>query len=112
MYKDGELFYEDRGILYSVSVLDAKNDYYRVTKYTEGIKRYSGEFKNEKLNGKWFVWYEDGSLQHESDMVNGKEHGNSIWYFKNGDLMSKKKFISGIEVPNTIFKSYLWTPTK
>lgn len=61
-----------------------------ITYYSNHKKRYEGEYKNGKRNGKWMYWYENGSIWSEGYFKNDLSDGKRIVWRGNG-----KKYYEG-----------------
>jgi len=63
--------------------------------YENKQKQSEGEFKNNKMSGKWTYWYDNGNKWAEGYYINQIEHGlKTIWH-RNGQKYYEGKFENG-----------------
>ena len=103
----GVVLYHDNGNIDFINY-EGEKDGLSVRFLDTGEKIYEGTYKNRKLNGnvfKWyengqmgfkntfkdgkceglsFIWYESGQAYSKSNNKNGKKDGLEIWWYKNG----------------------------
>jgi antitoxin component YwqK of YwqJK toxin-antitoxin module len=52
--------------------------------YPNHNKFYDGEFKDNRKDGKWIVWYQNGSTWSEGFFSKGLDDGKRTGYYENG----------------------------
>ena len=95
----GSLYYKNGTIKYIGDFVDGKKEgfgkYYFDDKnwfVMENGKKfyfiigdyYTGQWKNDSMNGKGTIYLKDGSIKYEGDFVNNKITGYGKYYFENG----------------------------
>ncbi len=63
--------------------------------YENHQKQYEGEFRNNKKDGRWTVWYNNGKVWSEGDFKNGVAHGERLNYYENGQLHIEGQYTDG-----------------
>jgi hypothetical protein len=71
------------GTYYEGNIIKLKNGYGRLY-YNNGNKKYEGNFKNDKFEGKGTYYYENGKIKYDGEWVNDKFEGNGKEYYENG----------------------------
>ncbi len=77
---------------------DTTTNYFAETGfYQNGNKQYTGQFKNNKRNGKWAYWYENGTIWSKGFYNNGLRSGKSQVYHKNGNIFFTGYYKNGVQ---------------
>lgn len=63
--------------------------------YPDHQKFYEGEYKDNKKDGKWVVWYKNGNIWSEGYYKNGLDHGKRTAYHENGEKHFTGKYREG-----------------
>jgi antitoxin component YwqK of YwqJK toxin-antitoxin module len=65
-------------------------------KYENGQKKFEGNIKDGKLDGKITAWYENGQKKAETNLIDGKIiDGKDIKWYKNGQKKYEKNYKKG-----------------
>ncbi|MFH0940114.1 MAG: DUF1570 domain-containing protein [Planctomycetota bacterium] len=73
-----------------------------VNKWPNGKKKFEGELKDNRVNGKVTYWYENGQMQSTGTMRDGQWHGIITFWTKNGKLMETLEYYNGQQVENVV----------
>jgi len=71
--------------------------------YDNGQIKYEGNYKDDKVDGKWTWWYENGQKELESNYKDGKRDGKWTWWYENGQKECEGEYEDGHEVGNWIW---------
>jgi antitoxin component YwqK of YwqJK toxin-antitoxin module len=63
--------------------------------YPNHNKFYEGEFKNNRKDGKWTVWYQNGNVWSDGFFSKGLDDGQRIGYYENGGKHFAGKYNNG-----------------
>ena len=67
------------------------------TKYTNGVLKTQGNFKNGQRDGQWYSWYSKGNPWSETVFENGIKNGPTKTWFENGKLRYEGQFKSDVK---------------
>lgn len=67
------------------------------TKYTNGVLKTQGNFKNGKRDGQWYSWYSTGKPWSETYFENGIKSGPTKTWFENGKLRYEGQFSNDLK---------------
>ena len=81
----------------------AKSVIKEIEYYEGGEKKYVGNFKNNKKDGKWTFWFQDGKMWSEGYFTKGLRSGESKVYYENGELFFIGEYINGKKVNTWTF---------
>ena len=62
------------------------------SKYSNGVLRTQGNYKNGKRDGQWYSWYSTGKPWSETYFENGIKTGPTKTWFENGKLRYEGQF--------------------
>ena len=71
------------------------NRQYITVWYMGGNKKYEGEYKDGKEEGKWIGWYWNDTIQYEKEYEDGKEEGKWFGWYWNGNKMYEGEYKDG-----------------
>ena len=63
--------------------------------YENGNKKYEGECKDDKRNGKGVSYYENGNIEYEGEYKDGKKNGSGVSYYNNGNKQYEGEWKDG-----------------
>jgi antitoxin component YwqK of YwqJK toxin-antitoxin module len=63
--------------------------------YPNHNKFYEGEFKNNRKNGSWTVWYQNGNIWSEGFYDNGLDDGKRTGYYETGKKHFEGRYKKG-----------------
>jgi antitoxin component YwqK of YwqJK toxin-antitoxin module len=63
--------------------------------YPNHNKFYEGEFKSNRKEGKWIVWYQNGSIWSEGFYTKGLDDGLRTGYYESGKKHFEGKYDNG-----------------
>lgn len=63
--------------------------------YPNHKKYYEGEYKDNKKDGKWTVWYQSGSIWSEGSYSKGLDDGKRTGYYENGKKHFEGEYDAG-----------------
>jgi hypothetical protein len=69
-----------------------------VDKWPNGKKKFEGELKDNKVNGKVTYWFENGQMQSTGTMRDGKWHGTVTFWTEDGKLTGTFEYRDGQQV--------------
>jgi antitoxin component YwqK of YwqJK toxin-antitoxin module len=95
-----------RLIVYYEDVDGFKEKVKVATFYKDGMKRYEGEFVNDKRDGYWIYWYENGNKWSEGYFKEDLRDGFGTTWHKNGQKHYEGSYKDGIRDGVWTF----WTP--
>lgn len=67
------------------------------TKYSNGVLRTQGNYRNGKRDGQWYSWYNTGKPWSETYFENGVKNGPTKTWFENGKLRYEGQFTNDIK---------------
>lgn len=65
--------------------------------FPNGQKKYEGEYRDGKPEGKWAFWYKNGQKWTEFECRDGKPDGKSTTWYENGQKKSEGERRNGID---------------
>jgi antitoxin component YwqK of YwqJK toxin-antitoxin module len=63
--------------------------------YPNHQKYYEGEFKDNKKDGRWTVWYDNGRVWSEGTFKKGVDEGRRTAYYENGQKHFQGQYDNG-----------------
>lgn len=67
----------------------------KTVKYSSGITKYTGEWKDGKANGEGIEYYENGQVKYTGAFKDGLYSGSGTVFYENGKTKYKGMFVSG-----------------
>ncbi|MBI2271620.1 MAG: toxin-antitoxin system YwqK family antitoxin [Bacteroidetes bacterium] len=67
------------------------------TKYSNGVLRTQGNYRNGKRDGQWYSWYSTGKPWSETYFENGIKNGPTKTWFESGKLRYEGQFTNDVK---------------
>jgi len=66
-----------------------------ITYYKDGHIEYEKNYKNSKLEGKFYYYYDNGQINYEENYTAGVREGKWISYTRDGEIQWEDNYVSG-----------------